>query len=250
MPIFYGIITYMRKITYLFFAVVLFSGCTGTIKKESKEDKIHKIETYYENGKYQKVLDALKDQISYYIYTKYGDDAEYYLAMSYFHLKDYDDAIPEFEFLINTYPNSPYREKSYYFLALSHYKNSPRIERDQDELKKALQVIRDFETEYPSSPLKKDFEKLKKDIINKLSLKMIDIIKTYYNLEKYTSSLLYINLLRKEYPNTEGENLSYLFEALIRKEEGMDYTDILSKLNTKAIPKRYRKYYKKLLREK
>ncbi len=218
-------------------------------KKEIKKDVLTEAIAYYHRGKYQKVLDLLKDKISSYIYTSRGDTAEYYLAMSYFKLKDYEDAILEFEFLINNYPQSKFRESSYYYLVLSYFKNSPRIERDQKDLKKALKIISDFESEYPSSMLTEKIESLKKKIINKLSLKMADIIKTYYNLEKYTSALLYIDLIRKEYPGTEGENISYIFEALIKKEEGMDYKDILPRIQTENIPKKFRKYYKKLIGE-
>ncbi len=219
----------------------------GGTKREIRKDPLDKAIDYYHNKKYQKVLDILKEQVSSYIYTSRGDEAEYYLAMSYFNLKDYEDAILEFEFLINNYSQSRYREKAYYYLALSYYLNSPRIERDQADLKKALHVISDFASDYPDSHLYPQMEKLKKDILNKLSLKMADVIKTYYNLEKYTSALLYINLLRKEYPETEGENLSYLFEALIKKEEGVDYSDVLVRINPDSIPGKFKKYYKKLV---
>lgn len=238
----------MRKTIRLFYiSLFILTGCTKGIKIPSPQESLDKAIRYYNEGKYQKVLDLLQNQISSYIYTSRGDEAEYYLAMSYFKLKEYEDAIVEFEFIIDYYNYSSYREKAYYFLALSYYKNSPTIERDQSDLNKALTIISEFESEYPTSTFTSKMEMLKEDILNKLSLKMIDIIKTYYNLGKFTSALLYIKSLRKEYPGTIGDNLTYLFEALIKKEEGEEYKKFLSKLNPDLIPGKFKKYYKKLV---
>ncbi len=223
-------------------------GCVHATKTLHREP-IDMAREYYNKGKYQRVIDVLKDRITTYIYTMRGDEAEYYLAMSYFRVKDYEDAILEFEFIVNNYPRSKYREEAYYYLALSYYKDSPRIERDQKDLYKALKVISDFKTEYPHSDYTDRMNILESRIKDKLSIKMADVIKTYYNLDKFISARLYIHLLRKEYPNTTGENLSYIFEALIKKNEGDEYNDILSRIDTTKIPKKFKKYYKTLIRQ-
>ncbi len=234
----------MKKLFYL--SILLFTACATTTKGVNK-DPLNLAITYYNRGKYQKVVDVLKDRISSYIYTAQGDKAEYYLAMSYFKLKDYEDAILEFEFIVNNFPRSTYREKAYYFLALSYYKNSPIIERDQKDLYTALRVINEFLSEYPNSMYAEKMKSLKEKIRDKLSIKMADVIKTYYNLEKFISARLYIKLLRKAYPNSTGENLSYIFEGLILKEEGEEYSGILSQIDTTRIPGKFKKYYKRLI---
>ncbi len=231
---------------YFLFLILLSLACSHAVKHPPR-DPLSVAVTYYKKGKYQKVIDILKEQVSSYLYTPYGDEAEFYLAMSYFKIKDYEDAIVEFEFLVNNFSRSPYREKAYYFLALSYYKDSPTIERDQKELYKALRVIDEFITEYPFSSYRDKMKELKRKIRDKLSIKMADIIKTYYNLEKFISARVYIKLLRESYPNSTGENLSYIFEGLIRKDEGEDYSDLISRIDTTKIPHKFQKYYKKLI---
>ena len=234
----------MKK-TYLLFVTILLACSNAT--KSVNRDPLTLAEEYYKKAKYQRVIDILKDRISSYIYTARGAEAEYILAMSYFKLRDYEDAILEFEFVVNNYPRSPYREKAYYYLVLSYYKNSPRIERDQEDLYKALRIIDEFTSEYPSSSYTNKMMQLKDEIRDKLSIKMADVIKTYYNLEKFISARLYISLLRKTYPNTTGDNLSYIFEGLILKEEGEDYAESLSHIDTTKIPGKFKKYYRKLI---
>lgn len=75
---------------------------------------------------------------------EFGDDAQYYVALTWFYEGKYDNAIFELSLLERDYPNSEYITKGKFFIAESYYYKK--------NYEKALQLHHNFVREYPLHP--------------------------------------------------------------------------------------------------
>lgn len=208
----------MRKI--LLFSVLLILSCGGKKKivYENPEEEFEAALLAFEKGKYDEALEGFKRVLYEFPTGPYTDDAQYYLGECYLKTKDYEDAAEEFRFLIDNFSTSEYVEKATLGLAKSYLFKSPDPSRDQSDTKEAISILRKFLSCYPDSPLRSEAKSLLLKAKDKLAKKMLLAAQTYKNLGAYEAEKFYLELLIKEYPDTETvwEAKLMLGEVLLR----------------------------------
>ncbi len=186
------------------------SGCRtwhrspSPVQERSPQALLERAHDLFRQGKYDRAADLFKAFVFRYPTSPRVDEAQFYLAECYFRRKDYDQAIPEYSFLVENFPQSPYRARAELRMAEAYLRKAPPPELDQTDTETAIRQFRRFLARYPDSPLADTARLLLQQAKEKLAEKMLIAVRTYRNLEAWTSERLYIRLLEQEYPQTEA----------------------------------------------
>jgi outer membrane protein assembly factor BamD len=142
----------MRTLLFLFAAALLFTSCRSTdlIRPgDSLEVAFEKAMNQYEQENWSDAARALETVISIGRGTDIGQEAQFYLAESYFNNRRYLVAASEYERYAQFYPNSPRRELADFKNALAYYELSPRFNLDQTYTRRAIDRFRLFMSRFP-----------------------------------------------------------------------------------------------------
>jgi outer membrane protein assembly factor BamD len=159
------------------------------------------------------------------------DTAQYYLGLSYFGNKEYELAAVEFKRLLTNYPMSAFADQAQYMAGVCYYKNTPsNYALDQEDLKKAIQVLKDFILENPDSPL---VEKARADIRegnNKLARKAYENGILYFKMYDYRAAKIYFQYVIDNYTDTDYAPLA-LYKLSESDYKLSDYGEALEKFS-------------------
>ena len=203
----------MPKMRIIYFTLILISlgiivNCAGKkpIEKLPLEERYKRGQEFLENKKYYKAQQEFQIIVLSGSHTEWGDDAQFYLAESYFKNKEYILAISEFERLTRKMKYSPYVEKCRWRICEAYVAESPKYYHDQSNTHKALQKLQEFIDEYPDSEFRDKSNKTIKKLRNKLAEKMLDTALLYIKLHAYDSAIIaYENLLEQYYDTDFAE---------------------------------------------
>nr|MBN2277996.1 outer membrane protein assembly factor BamD [candidate division Zixibacteria bacterium] len=160
------------------------------------------------------------------------DTAQYLLGMSYFENEDYELAAVEFRRLMSNYPQSDYVDEAQYMEAVSYLRNSPKhYALDQEDLKKAIQMLRDFIMDNPDSPLAENARASILEGEEILARKSYENGMTYFKMYDYRAASIYFQEVIDNYTGT-----SYAPPALFKLGESQyrngKYPEALQKFNS------------------
>ena len=190
----------------LLFSIILAIFChkKNLIEANRVDDQFEIGKKLFEQKDYDKAIKAFERVIYYFATGEYTDDAQFYLALCYFKKKEYELAKSEFEFLIENFPQSEYVEQSYIYIAKCILNKNKNIHRDLSQIKDAIKILREFLSKFPKSKYRNEAKELLREAKERLAQKMLLAIKVYYKLGKKESALLYYELLKNEYPESEA----------------------------------------------
>jgi len=207
----------------LIIPIIILSGCSKEVKLNVQlgtDEAFEQAMNMYKNRKYNKSTLLFQEFFNNYQGSKYADDAQYYLAMSYFNMYDYRDALNEFVFLLENFPESPFAEKGYFRKAECLEKISPNPSRDQKETIKAIDAYQEFITRHPYSEYvdsaKKGILRLKR----KIALKDLNTARIYCKMKKYPAALIYIKKVINETEDVDILDKVYIMKGDILKSRG------------------------------
>lgn len=144
---------------------------------------------------------------------EYADDAQFYLAETYFAKGDYLLAISEYDRLIRRMKNSPYVEESFWKKTEAYCELSPDYRLEREMTDKALRYLNDFLEIYPNSKYRPDVESRIIEMKEKLAMKLMASGKLYDTLHEYESAMYYYDNIIAEYPETKSYASARLAKA-------------------------------------
>jgi outer membrane assembly lipoprotein YfiO len=171
---------------------------------ESPSELYSRAMAHFQNRKFSKSAELFKQFVFRYPLSDTVDGAQFYLAKSYKEMKNYDDAITEYQFLISTFTTSKFIPEALLDIAECYISKAKNVGRDTEELSEALKYIRDFYFRYPDSPLKEKAKELETKIARLRGEKYLYIAKTYLDIGYPQSAELYLDLLEKEFPDDDS----------------------------------------------
>jgi outer membrane protein assembly factor BamD len=188
------------------------------LKSSDSELKYTKAIEYYEQGDYKPAM-ALFEQIQpYFKGTEKAEKLAFYNANCYYKTKDYVLASYYFKSFSTNYSTSGYTEEALYLSAYCSYLESPRSSLDQTSTHEAISSLQLFINLYPKSLRVPECNKLIDELRAKLEKKEIDIAMLYYKMEDYKASVVSLNNVMKDYPDTKSKEL-LLYSILEAKYE-------------------------------
>lgn len=188
------------------------------LKSSDNELKYTKALEYYEKGNYSAAQQLFEQIQAFFKGTDKAEKIAYYTANCYYKQKDYILAGYYFKGFSTNFSTSVYAEEALYMSAYCSYLESPRSSLDQSSTKEAISSLQLFINQYPKSERVAESNKLIDELRAKLEKKDIDIAMLYFRMSDYKASVVSLNNVLKDYPDTKSKEL-ILYSILSAKYE-------------------------------
>ena len=198
----------MNRIVVLLLSVMLLaSSCSNKfgkiMKSKDYEYKYKMAEQYYANKNYNLAQQLFEDIFPYVKGTTRYEDMYYKFAYSYYYQKDYTNAENLFKNFVENFPISPKAEECDYMRAYCYFKQSPKVELDQTNTNKTMQLMQAFINTHPTSPRVKDATDIIDKCREKLELKDFKSAELYYNLGFYKAAAIAFGNVSDNFPDSK-----------------------------------------------
>jgi outer membrane protein assembly factor BamD len=186
------------KILFIVLTGTLLVSCSEyqkLLKSTDYELKWNKANEYYEQKKYQKVIDLLEELQAIHKGTDRAEQTLFMLANSYYNRKDYISASSYFETYYKTYPKGVFTEDCRFLSGKAAYLNSPDARLSQEETYKAIEMLSVFLDYYPDTDKKDEVVKMLTELQDKLVYKQLLCCRLYYDLGNYMAQNNYLSCI-------------------------------------------------------
>ena len=189
----------------VYFLLFVFIGCSSTLPDESLSLAEHlKIGMdYLDEEKYVKAQDEFKFVLSRGTGTDYGDDAQFFLAESYFLNDQFVLSIKEYENLTRKMAFSPFFEKSRFRICEAYRIESPDYYNDQSYTEKALERYQEFLDDFPESENSQNVTESMSILRNKLAKKLYETGVLYLKMDEFEPARMSFNNVLDQYYDTD-----------------------------------------------
>ena len=198
------------KALFRIFIVIIFlvglASCSKFSKIQKSNDttyKLQKADEFYSNKKYRNAQILYEELFPSVKGTDKFEDLYYKWAYCFYYEKQYKDAENLFKGFLEVFPNSPRAEEVDYIRAYCYFKQSPKIELEQVNTLKSMNMMQTFINTHPGSSRIKDATAIIDEGRAKLELKEARAAHLYYDLSQYRSSGLAYNSLLNNYPESQ-----------------------------------------------
>lgn len=212
----------MKKIIILFVVIVGFWNCSSTVDTSSYTAQQHL--EYAKNlmleEEYDEAVLQFQSILLQYAGSAVNDDAQYFLALTYYKREQFLLAAYEFSKLIRDIPASEYVQDSQFMLADSYYKLSPDYQLEQSYSKKAVEEFQAFVEFFPLHPKVEEAEKKISELYSKFAEKEFNSARIYEKMEYYTAAINYYTLVKDTYHDSKFAPLAQfnLIKLLVLKD--------------------------------
>lgn len=217
-------------------ALALLTGCgTKTIKPETPCSGLFaRAKEQYDREKYEKASESFQ-QI---LFRCTGSDQTvniiYYLGMSEFNLKKYDQAEYRFRDIVRDYHSDSLAESAQFMVGRCLFALSRPPDRDQTETRDAIKEFQQLAEEFPQSPYADSARAYIQQCRDKMALKELINGTLYKKLQEYRAAIIYYRDMLKEYPDSRWViparfELAYALSMDNKPEEARDICENLLK---------------------
>ncbi len=221
------------KLAKVFTALVLVSflliSCSKFSKVEKSKDveyKLLKADEYYAKKKYRYAQQLYEGLFPVYKGTQKFEDLYYKYAYCFYYQKLYSDAENLFKGYLEVFPTSSRAEEIDYMRAYCFYKQSPKIDLEQVNTVKSMNMMQTFINTHPGSPRIPEATEIIDKSRAKLEQKEYRSAQLYFNLEKYRASAVsFSNLLNKYPESAKGEEYKLMIVKSYYRFAKMSYID-------------------------
>ena len=213
----------------IYFTSLLFLiGCSSSVPDVSipLADHLKTGMDFLDQEKYVKAQEEFQFILSRGTGTDYGDDAQFFLAESYFLNEQYILSIQEYENLTRKMSYSPFFEKARFRICEAYRIESPNYYNDQSYSEKALERYREFLDDFPESEHSLVVTESMGALRNKLAKKLYETGVLYMKLDEFEPARMSFDQVLEQYYDTDiVENThyeviqSYLREGSVKKAE-------------------------------
>ncbi len=201
----------MNRIVLLLLSVVMLaSSCSNKfgkiMKSKDYEYKYKMAEQFYATKKYSYAQQLFEDIFPYVKGSTRYEDMYYKFAYSYYYEGDYLNAENLFKSFVENFPTSPKGEECEYMRAYCYFKQSPKVELDQTNTNKTMQLMQAFINTHPTSPRSKDATDIIDKCRDKLELKEFKSAELYYNLGFYKAAAIAFGNVSDDFPDSKKQD--------------------------------------------
>ncbi len=198
----------MNRIVVLLLSVLILSASCSSkfgkiLKSKDYEYKYKMAEQFYAAKDYTKAQQLYEDIFSYLKGTTRYEDTYYKFAYSYYYEKDYLNAENLFKSFVENFPTSTRAEECDYMRAYCYFKQSPKVELDQTNTNKTMQLMQAFLNQHPSSTRIKEASEIIEICRAKLELKEFKSAELYFNLGYYKAAAIAFGNVSDNFPDSK-----------------------------------------------
>ncbi len=187
-------------------SVVVLSACgssSPTTTGDTAEARFKRGMAALEDEDYMKAQQEFNTIILQDPASEYADDAQFYLAESYFLDGDYKLAAFNYNKLRTSFPNSSFNKTALFKSGEAYYKSSLSYDRDQRETRYAIDVFNGFAQIYAADSLVDTARQRVRELRGKLAEREYETAELYWKMEDYKSALIYYERVIDQYPDTQ-----------------------------------------------
>jgi len=197
----------MRSRLYILPVLLILVTSCGEYEKLLKSNDFELKKTkaieYYNDGKYVKTTELLRQILPRYRATEEGEELNWINAQSYYGMKDYIMAGSQYKSFVDMFPFGKHSEEAHYLAAYCDYLTSPRPELDQENTRNAIEGFNIFVNKFPYSPKVEECKKLIVEMQDRLVEKNYRSAKLYYDMKEYKAAVVAINNSLKVYATSK-----------------------------------------------
>lgn len=193
------------RLIFVFLLVGSCLACNNFAKVQKSSDydyKLRMAEQYYAKKKYNYAQQLYEEMFPVLKGTERFEDVYYKYAYCAYYQQDYLNAENLFKGFTEVFPTSKRAEEMEYMRAYSYYKQSPKVELDQTNTFRAMNLMQTFINTHPGSPKNKEASDIIDLCRQKLEQKEEQAAALYFNLGQYKASALAYGTLMGNFPES------------------------------------------------
>lgn len=203
--------------------ILLGTGCTGSqrVISNNPEDAYSQAKMLYDEGNYSRAVEHFQNVFNYGRTSEWAADAQFYLAESYMQTEQYLLAADEFTRFVNLYRQDERVQEAAFKRALAYYRLSPPYQLDQSDTRQAINYLRLFIEQFPTSEYAERAGNMLQELRNKLAHREYDAAQLYERRELFEAAALTYERVLEKYPETKWADEALLgsIQAYIRYSE-------------------------------
>lgn len=204
----------MKKSVLLVTTVLLLAGCSGkdVSPSESAKADYDKARTLLDNGHYDQANLFLGDFAAKHPYSQYAVQAELLRTFAAYKAGEYILSETLSQSFAENHPNHPDVPYAKYLLAMSHFKQVNKAERDQAPTRRAIEAFERLIREHPKTSYARDAAPRLQGLYNRLAKHEMHIGHYYFNKKQFVASVGRFQTVVEKYQTTPSieEALYYL----------------------------------------
>lgn len=191
----------MKQYLIILFTALIVSSCSSTKPgAEEIQSQFDRAKQFLEKKRYLRAQEEFNNVAIRSLHTELGDDAQFYLAESYFLNEEYVLAIAEYDRLIRRMGFSEFVQKARWRVCQCYVEQSPKYFHEQSSTERALSKLQEFLDDYPNSEFNEEALNTISEMRNKLATKLYESGRLYIKMQEYESAIItYKDLLTKFY---------------------------------------------------
>jgi outer membrane protein assembly factor BamD len=215
----------MRRALIIFLALwpLALAGC-ALHKAPSVEDYYAQGELMFAQGNYNNAIENYEHLIDQFPFSPYAEDAELKIGLSYYREKEYSEAVSALNDFERMHPTNKNLHLASYFLAMSYFDQIGREDQDQSATRSALHQFEVLEQRFPES----QFAELAHERIavcrEMLARNQLVVSNFYFKRANYRAAESRLAELMQKYPDTPVASEALYELAITLKKEGKKYS--------------------------
>ncbi|MCB0732553.1 MAG: outer membrane protein assembly factor BamD [Ignavibacteriae bacterium] len=212
----------MKQILIIILVSIIFWSCGSSVDTSTltAEEHLQYAKQLMTDEDYEDAIREYQSVLLQYAGSSVNDDAQYFLAFTYYKREQYLLAAYEFSKLIRDIPTSEFVQDAQFMLADSYYQLSPVYQLEQSYTKKAIDEFQAFIEFFPLHPKVEEAEKKIDELYAKFAEKEYNSAVIYEKMEYYTAAIDYYTLVKDTYHDSKYAPLAHynLIKLLVQKE--------------------------------
>lgn len=212
----------MKRIFVLFIISIFVWNCSSSVDTTSLtgEQHLEYARKLFLDEDYEEAVREFQSILLQYTGSQINDDAQYFLAFSYFKREQYLLSAYEFSKVIRDTPASEFVQDAQFMLAESYFQLSPHYQLEQSYSKKAIEEFQAFIEFFPTHPKVEEAEKKIAELYSKFAEKEYHSAMIYEKMEYFNAAIQYYENVKNTYFDSEFAPLAHykLINLLILKD--------------------------------
>lgn len=231
------------RFVFMLMVVLSAASCSKFAKVQKSNDyeyKLQMAEKYYNEEKYNYAQLLYQELFPIYKGGPKFEDLFYRYAYCSYYLKDWMQAENLFKQFTEVFPTSPRAEEMEYMRAYTFYRQSPKMELDQTNTRKAIGFLQTFINTHPGSERNAEAAGIIDQLREKLEGKDYKSAELYYNMGHYRAAAIAFTSLLNSFPDTKKGD-AYKLQAIksyflyaensVESKKAARYEDVINEVN-------------------
>jgi outer membrane protein assembly factor BamD len=192
-----------RIIVLILILLFVFSGCAWFESKQEKTalELVSDGMDQFNNEDYKDSIESFEKLRDWYPFSQYVIVAELKIADSYYHIKNYEEAVAAYEAFENLHPRNEAIPYVIFQIGLCYYEQIDTIDRDQISAKNALDTFNRLKKQFPEDGYAHRAEENIKKCIKSLAGHEFYVGLFYYKNKHYKAALSRFKSVLSNFPD-------------------------------------------------